>query len=104
MTRRLDVDLADQWAGGVDIDHFATDRFRRYGFGHAVGRKNDGAIIGALIEFFDKDCPFVAQTIDDKLIVDDFVPDKDRRPPFFQCHFDNLYGAVHTGTKAAGGG
>ena len=99
----LDVNLADQRAGRIYIDHLAALGFGGYGLGDAVGGKDDRAIVRAIAQLFDKDGALFAQAIDHEFIVYDFVTHIDWRAPFLQGHFDNLDGAVNTRAKPAWG-
>ena len=101
---RFDVDLGHQRAGGVDIDHFA--RLGRGGnsFRHAMCRENHRAVIGTFVQLFDKDSALIAQAVDDKFVVHNFVANIDRRPPFGEGHLNNLDRAINTGAKPARGG
>ena len=100
MARRFDVDLADQWASGIDKHHLAFGRRRRNRLWHTVRGKDDGAVIGAFIQLFDKDRTFVTQIVDHKFVVNDLVAHIDRRPPFAQRHLDDLDRAIDTGAKS----
>ena len=66
--------------------------------------ENDGAVIGAFIEFFDKNSAFVTQPIDDEFIMDDLVTHKDWRAPFLQCHLDDLHRTINACAETARGG
>ena len=101
MTLRFDMDLADQRAGGIDIDHVAGLCRGRHGFRHAMGRENHRAIIWAVTEFLNKHRTFVAQTINHEFIVNDLMAHIDRCPPFFQSHLNNLDGPVHARAEPA---
>ena len=69
-----------------------------------MGREDHGAIIGAFVQFFDKDGAFVAQAVNDEFVVHDLVADIDGRAPFFDRQFDDLDGAVHACAKPTRGG
>jgi len=99
----FDMHLADQRASGIYKQHLprlgrSWDRFR-----HAMGGKDHGAVIGAVVQFLDKDRALVSQAVDHEFVMHDFVAHIDRRAPFFQGHFHDLDGAVHAGAKAARG-
>ena len=100
----FDVDLADQRAGGIDINHLPVLGGGRDRLGDAMGREDDGPVVGAFVQLFDKNSALVAQAIDDKAVVHDFVAHIDRRAPFFERHFHDLDGTVDTCTKPARGG
>ena len=100
----LVMDLGHEGAGGIDGDHLAGGGLRRDGFRDAVGRKDDGAVGGAIVQLFDKDRALGLQGVNDEFVVDDLVPDIDRRAPFLDRKLDDLDGAVDAGAKAARGG
>ena len=98
---RLDVNLRDQRAGRIDIDHLPRLGGGGDGFWHAVGREDDWAVVGAVGQFLDEDRALVAQVIDHELVVHDLVADIDRRAPFLDRHFDDLDRPVDARAKAA---
>jgi hypothetical protein len=53
----LDMDLGDQGAGGVDIDHLAAPASAGTDFRHAMGREDHGAVIRAFVQLLDEDAP-----------------------------------------------
>ena len=60
MALGFDVDLADQRAGGIDIDHLAAFGGGWDRLGDAVGGKDHWAVVGAFVQFFDEHRPLVA--------------------------------------------
>ena len=67
-------------------------------------REDHGSVVGALVEFFDEDRPFVFEFIDHVFVMHDFVAHVDGGPPFIERHFDDLDRPVHACAKAARGG
>ncbi len=57
-----------------------------------------------LVQFLDEDRTLGLQTVDDELVVDDLMPDIDRRAMLLEREFDDADGAIHPGTEAARGG
>lgn len=51
------------------------------------------------MQFFDKDCVFVVQVVDDEFVVYDFVMDIDWSVLFLQCYFDDFDCMVDIGVK-----
>ena len=100
---RLVMHFGDQRAGGIDGDHVAQCRLSRDGFWHAVGGKDHRAVERAIGQLLDKHRTFRAQAIDDELVVDNLVAHENRRTPFVQGHFHDLYSAVDPGTEPARG-
>ncbi len=99
----LTMDLADERASGVDIEHFAPVRLGRNGFGHAMGAEHDRGAIGHLVQLLDEDRALLTQRIDDVAVVDDLVADIDRRAVFFERPLHDLDRAVDSGAESAGG-
>src|SRR5206468_8214265 len=52
-------------------------------------------------EMLDKACALRAQAFDDMAVVNDFVPDIDRRAKLLERFFHDVDGADHAGAKAA---
>ena len=69
-----------------------------------MGREDDGAVIGAVVQILDEHGPLVAQAVDDEFIMHDFMADIDGRAEFLDRHFHHLDRTIHPGTKAARGG
>ena len=99
----LDMDLADQGACCVNIDHFTLSGSGRHRFWHTMGRKDHGAIIGTFVKFFDKNSALIAERINDKLVVNNLVAHIDGRAPFLQRHFHNLDRTVNARAEPAWG-
>lgn len=68
---------------------------------HAVGGKHDLAIGGDFIKFLDKDRALRFQRLDNGAVMDDFVPDIDRRAITADCFFHHTDGAIDTGAEPA---
>ena len=104
MPFRLDMDFADQGAGGIHKHHFATGGLGWHRFGHTVGRKDHRATFWHIIEVFDKNRAQGAQPIDHIFVMHNLVAHIDRCPPFRDRHFHDLDRPVHTCAKPARGG
>ena len=104
MTFRLAMNLGDQRAGRVDIDHLPAFRLCRDGFGDAVGGEDDRTVVRRFVKFVDEDRALGFQRFDDELVVDDFMPDIDRGAVPFQRLLDNQDGPVDAGAESARSG
>ena len=103
MALRLAVDLGDQRAGGIEIEHVARLAPRPAPTLARRGRRRPpaGPVSGHLVELLDEDRALALQAVDHVAVVDDLVADIDRRAPFLQRHLDDLDRPVDTGAKAA---
>ena len=98
----LAVDLADQRAGGVEIVEAARLRRRPAPtLGTPWAEKTTGRPSGTSSSSLTNTAPMPAQPVDDEAVVDDFVPDIDRRPEPLDRQLDDLDGAVDARAKAA---
>jgi hypothetical protein len=97
----LTMDLRHQRAGRVEIGQAAILRGRRHRFGHAVRGKHHRHALGHFAQFLDEHRALRAQRIHDIFVVDDLVPDIDRRTVFLDRQFDDPDRAVHARTEAA---
>ena len=97
----LAVDLGDQRAGGVEIGESARGRFRRHRLGHAVRREHDRHAVGHLVQAFHEHRALRLERIDDIAIVDDLVPDIDRRAVFLDRQLDDANGAIDARAETA---
>src|SRR5690606_12329303 len=97
----LAVDLADQRARGIEIDHLPPVRFCRNRLGHAMGAEHHRPIFGYFVELFDKHRAFGSQAIDYEAIMDDLVPHVDRGAKASERTLHDLDRAVDTGTESA---
>ena len=100
----LAVHLADQRAGGVEIDHVAALRFGRHRFRHAMGGEHDRCVRRYLVQLLDEDRAFSLQRFDDEAVMHDLVAHIDRRAKLLQRPLDDLDGAIDTGAEAARAG
>ena len=98
---RLAVHLGDERAGGVDIVEPARFGDRRHDLRHAMGGEHHGPAVGHFVQFLDEDRAQPTQPVYDEAVVDDFVPDIDRRPEPLDRQFDDLDGAVDAGAESA---
>ena len=101
---RLGVDLGDQRAGGVDIDHLAPRGLGGHDLRHAVGGEDDGPVVRAVGQLLDEDGAHRFEALDHVRVVDDLVAHEDRRAPFGQRLFDDLDRPVDARAEAAGCG
>ena len=80
----LDVDLGDQRAGRVEMEEIAARGLGRHRLGHAMRRKHHRrAVIGDFVEFLDEDRALGLQILHHRPVVDDLMPDVDRRAKSF---------------------
>ncbi len=98
----LDMDLGDERAGGIDIDHLAGSGFCGHRFRHAMGGKDDRPVGRTFVQFFNEYGAHGLKAADNMGIVDDFVPDIDRCAPFSEGFLDNLDRSVDPGAETAG--
>ncbi len=96
----FEVDLAHQWAGRVDDPQAA--RFRRLHDRRrdAVGAEDREGPFRHFVQLVDEDGPEVAQAVDDKAVMDDFLADIDGGLKPGQGQLHDLYRAIHTGAVA----
>ena len=104
MASRIDVNLGDQRAGCVEIEHLTARGLGGDELGNAVGRKHDGHVLWHFLEFLDEHRALAFEILDDGAIVDDLMADIDRRAVFLQRQFDDLNGTVDTSAEAARAG
>src|SRR5690606_37458393 len=90
----LAMDLADQWAGGVEIKHGAPFGFGWHDFGDAMGGTDDRCVGWHLVQLIDENRAALFQPLDDKAIMDDLVTHIARGAVFFERPLDDLNGAV----------
>ena len=97
----LDMDLRDQRAGGIDIEHLPRGGRVRHGFRHAMSGKDHRPVGRAVVQLLDKDRAPGREVIDHVFVMHDLVAHIDRRAPFRERHFHDLDGAVHPGAEPA---
>ena len=97
----LAMDLADQGAGRVEIIEAARLGGGRHDLGHAMGGKDHRAAVRHLVQLLDEHRAQPAQPVDDEAVMDDFVPDIDRRPEALDRQLDDLDRAIDARAKAA---
>ena len=95
------MDLGDQRAGRVDIEHLAPRGLGRHRLRHAMGREDHRPVGGHSSSSSTKTAPLRAQPVDHVLVVHDLVADVDRRAPFLERHLDDLDRPVDAGAEAA---
>ena len=67
-------------------------------------RKYNVAAVGYLVKLLHKNCTFGFQAVNNKAVVDNFVPDIDGCAMLFESELDNLDGTVNARAKSAWGG
>ena len=97
----LAVDLGDERAGGVEEIEPARARGRRDRLGDAVGGEDHRHAVRHLVEIGDEHRALRLQTVDDELVVNDFVADVDRRAVPLQRQLDDADRPVDTRAEAA---
>ena len=98
---RLNVDLGDQRAGGVnhlEIAAFAALAHRRR---NAVGRVDDALAVRHVVDLVDKDRALFRQLIHNIAVMDNFAAHVDGRAKGFKGDLDDVDRAHHSGAKAA---
>ena len=101
VSRHFQVDLGDQWAGGVEDAESALLRVLAHALGHAVGAEYDGRAGRDLVELVDEDGAAPFQAVDHEAVVHHFVTHIDGRSVELQDALDDLDGPVDTGAEAA---
>ena len=96
----LDVDLADERAGGVDDLEPAALRLLDHAPGDPVGAEDHDPAGRHVAGLVDEHGALGAEILDDGAVVDDLVPDVDRRPVQLERPLDHRDGAGHAGAKA----
>ena len=98
----LHVNLGDQRAGGIDLEHVARRGGSRHRLRHAMGGKDDGPVaIGDFVELLDEDGALGLEIVDHEPVVHDLVAHIDRRAIERQGPLDDVDGAHHAGAEAA---
>jgi len=98
---RLDVNLGDQGAGGVDHLQVACLAQLADGRRNPVRGIDDPLTLWHFFDFVDEDGALFRQFIDDIAVMDDLAANVDGRPKGFESDADNIDGANHTGAEAA---
>ena len=101
MALGLDVDFRHQRAGGVQEQQFARAGVGGHGLGHAVGRKDDRAVVGAFVQLLDEDCAHRLQPFDDVAVMHDLMTHIDRSAESLDRPLNDLDRPIHPGAKAA---
>src|SRR5450830_549565 len=96
----LNMHLSHQRAGCIKYSQAACIGLILYGFGDAVRRKNDDIAARDILQFFDENCAFVEQIIDDISIVYDLVAHIDRCAKLRERSLNDFERAIYSGTKA----
>jgi hypothetical protein len=66
-------------------------------------RKYDRSAVRYIVQLFDKDRSHAAQAVNHKAVVDDLMPDIDRRAVAIERDLDDLDRSIDAGAKAARG-
>src|SRR3974390_3371985 len=102
MALRLDMDLGDKRAGGVEIEEIAPGRGRQDRFGHPVGREDDRCIgVRYFVQFFYKYGALGFQGFHYVAVMDDLMAHIDWRAIFGERELDDLNGAINASAKSA---
>ena len=101
---RLDVDLGDERAGGVDRAQVALGGVLVDRRGDAVGAEDDELALGDLGLLLDEDRAALGELLDDVLVVDDLLAHVDGRAVQVERVLDGLDGAIDARAVAARGG
>jgi hypothetical protein len=96
------MDLGHQRAGGIEDRQAADGGFLLHAPGHAVGAEYGDRQRRHLRQILNEDRAFVLQAFDHVFIVDDLMPDIDRRTIFLECALDDLDCTYHARAKSAG--
>ena len=96
----LPVHLADQRAGGVEVEQLAARGLLRHRLRHAMGGEHHRRIVRDLVEFLDEDRALLLQAFDHEAVVHDLVADVDRRAVAADGLLDDLDRAVDPGAEA----
>src|SRR6516225_3005960 len=101
MPFRLDVNLRYERAGRIEIEEFAFCSFFRDRFRDPMSRKDNRRIgVRNLAQLLDEDRSFRFQAFNHGAVVNDFMPDVDRRPKFLNSHLHDLDCPVDARTKS----
>ena len=100
----LAVDLADQRAGGVEVEELPPRRLGRHALGHAVGGEHHRRVVRHLVQLLDENGALALQALHHEAVVDDLVAHIDRGAVLADRLLDDLDGAVHPGAEAARAG
>ena len=93
------VHLGDEGAGRVDRVELVLLGPVPDGGGNAVGGVDENGTLGRVFRFFDEGRAFLAQTVDDVPIVNDFVAYEDGAIALGKGELDDVDGPVDTGTE-----
>ncbi len=102
VTTALVVHLGNQRTGGVDHRQVPFSGQLLDPLGDAVGGEDGHGAGRDFVQFVDEHSPAGAQVLDHVAIVDDFVPDVDRRTVFLQRPLDDFDCPLNAGAEAAG--
>jgi hypothetical protein len=95
------MDLGHQRAGGIENLQVAALGLGPYRQRDTVGAENNRGTIRDIRKILYKDRTFSAQILHDKPVMHHFVPDVDRGAKTRQREFDDVDGAIDTGTETA---
>jgi hypothetical protein len=97
----LDMDLADQRAGGVDKSISRRAASAGTALGTPWAEKITGRSSGHSSSSSTKTAPLARRSVDHEAVVHDLVAHIDGRAPFLERHLDDLDRAVDAGAEAA---
>jgi hypothetical protein len=96
----LEVNLGDQWTGGVDGPQPAGGGGGANGRGYTVGAVQHRLSFGDVVDAIDEDDATFAEALDHRAVVDDLVEDVEGRTEQLQGPFQAFDGHVDAGTEA----
>jgi hypothetical protein len=98
---RLTMHLGDERTGGVEKVETTFRRLGRHRLRHAMGREDHRHPVRNLIQFGDEDRALRLQAVDHELVMDDLVPDVDRRAILLDRQLDDPDRPVDSGAETA---
>ena len=96
--------LGHQWTGRVEDLQSAVAAGATYSLGNTVRRKDDGCVVGNLVQFVDENSPRSRQAIHHVTVVHDLMADVDGCTVKVEHPFDDFDRSVDTGAESAGVG
>jgi len=95
------MDLRHERTGGIQDAQPARLRILLHELGDAMRTENSDRSRRHFREVLDETCAFCAQGFDDVPVVNDFVPDVDRRAKLRERLLDDVDGPDHAGAETA---
>ena len=101
VTSRFVVYLAHQRTGRIDHPQPADAGLVLHFPGHAMGAEHRDGVLRDVFDVFDEASALVAQTVDNVLVVDNFVANVDGRTIDLERSFDDVDGPDDSGTESS---